>query len=126
MSRGVSTSLPTKLPKRFKRGVIWKLDRRCKVVREVAGGLMALWQDLGGYESLSHQERLLSERVAFIHYRVLAFESAVLSGKEPPFDAGVYSNLANVLMGHLKTLGLNRRASRTNSLQAFLAKGEAA
>jgi hypothetical protein len=120
MTRGLSTELPTKLPKRFQRGVIWKLDRRCKVVREVAGDLMALWRDLGGYESLSHQQLVLTERVAFIRYRVLVFESAVLSGKEPPFDEGTYSNLANVLMGHLKTLGLARRAKPTDGLQARL------
>lgn len=123
MTRGVSTDLPTKLPAKFQRGAVWQLDRRCKVVREVAGGLMALWQDLGGYESLSHQQRILCERTAFIHHRVIAFESAVLSGKEPPFDEGTYSNLANVLMGHLKTLGLARRAKPAEGLQAYLARG---
>ena len=73
MARGVSTELPTKLPAKFQRGAVWQLDRRCKAVREVAADLMTLFQDLGGYETLSAQQRWLCERVAFIHHRVLAF-----------------------------------------------------
>ncbi len=77
--------------------------------RKVFDQASALWQDLGGFEALSTQQLMLCDRVAFIDHKVSEFESAVMSGKPPPFDMGVYSNLANVLMEYLKALGLERR-----------------
>jgi hypothetical protein len=121
MTRGVSTTLPTQLPARFRQGFPWALDRRCKAVREVAADLVTLWQDLGGYDALSAQQLWLCERVVFIRQRVLAFESAALGGKDLPFEAGVYSNLANVLMGYLRTLGLERKARLMPNIRDYLA-----
>jgi hypothetical protein len=118
--QGALSDRPTQLPARYSPRCLWKLDRRCKTVREVAAQLVALWQDLGGFEALSTQQLMLCERTAFIHHKVIEFESAVMSGKPPPFDTGVYSNLANVLMGHLKTLGLERRQRPVKSLRAHL------
>jgi hypothetical protein len=83
----------------------------------VAADLIALWQDLGGREGLSAQQLWLVERVVFIRRRVLAYETAVLAGQTPPFEAGVYSNLANVLVGYLRTLGLERRARGVRTLR---------
>jgi hypothetical protein len=125
MTRGVSNSLPTELPDKFERLFAWQLDRRCKAVREVASDLTELWQDLGTVENLSAQKRWLCERVVFMRRRMLAYEAAVMEGAEPPMTAGEYSNFANVTQGHLKTLGLERQASRANGLQAYLAKGAA-
>ena len=107
---GMMSEKPTELPARFERLFAWRLDRRCKAVREVAGDLAELWQDLGSVESLSAQKRWLCERVVFMRRRMLAYEAAVMGGTEPPMDAGTYSNFANVVQGHLKTLGLERRA----------------
>ncbi len=117
MTRGISTTLPTELPARFDRLFAWQLDRRCKAVREVAGDLYELWQDLGGVESLSAQRRWLCERVVYLRRRCVAYESAVLAGTEPPMDAGTYSNHANVLQGYLRTLGLERKARTVRSLR---------
>lgn len=125
MTRGVSRTLPTQLPARFRQGFPWVLDRRCKAVREVAADLVTLWQDLGGHEALSTQQRILVERVVFIRRRVLEFESAAISGKSLPFEYGVYSNLANVLVGYLRTLGLERKA-RTVRRLADVMRGEGA
>ena len=126
MSRGVSIGLPTHLPARFRPGFAWQLDRRSKVVREVAADLVELWQDLGGYETLSKQQHMLCERIVFIRRRVLAFESAVMAGKEPPFEHGAYSNLANVLVGYLRTLGLERKARTVRSLRDVMSAGSGA
>jgi hypothetical protein len=125
MTRGVSASLPTELPDRYERLFAWQLDRRCKAVREVASDLSELWTDLGTVENLSVQRRWLCERVVFMRRRMLAYEAAIMAGTDPPMDAGTYSNFANVCQGHLKTLGLERQASRANGLQAYLARGEA-
>lgn len=120
VTRGVSTTLPTQLPARFQRLFAWKLDRRCKAVREIAADLVELWQDLGGVDNLSAQQRWLSERVVFLRRRMIAYEEAVLGGTDPPMTAGEYSNFANVAQGHLKTLGLERRARNVRSLREHL------
>jgi hypothetical protein len=89
---------------------VWDLDLRCMVAREVAADLWRLRIDLGGAESLSAQQLWLCERVGFTRRRVLAYESDVIAGRTRRIDAGVYSNLENVLQGYLRLLGLERRA----------------
>ena len=132
---GALSEKPTDLPAKYQRLFAWDLDRRSKAVREVASDLSELWQDLGGVEHLSTQQRWLCERVVYMRRRMLAYETAMMEREsmsadaEPaklPMDAGTYSNFANVVQGHLKTLGLARAAARGNSLQAYLARGEAA
>jgi hypothetical protein len=82
-----------------------------------------------GYEALSKQQQWLCERVVFLRRRCLAYESAVMHNlsrlpdqpeKPLPMDAGTYSNHANVLQGHLRTLGLERRQRPIKSLRAHL------
>jgi hypothetical protein len=126
MTRALSNTLPTQLPARYRRGVMWKLDKRIRLTREITADLYELSVDLGGWDQLSVQQRILCERVVFIRRRVLEFESALLSRKPAPFEAGVYSNLANVLVGYLKALGLERRARDVQDLAAHFAKHEAA
>lgn len=120
MTRGVSDTLPTALPARFERLFAWQLDRRCKAVREVASDLYELWQDLGGVDNLSTQQRWLCERVVFLRRRCLAYEAALLASKDPPMDAGTYSNHANVLQGYLRTLGLERKARNVPRLRELM------
>lgn len=120
VTRGLSETLPTELPARYERLFAWELDRRCKAVREVAADLVELWQDLGGVENLSAQQRWLSERIVFLRRRMIAYETAVLSDAAPPMTAGEYSNFANVCQGHLRTLGLERKARTVRSLREHL------
>ena len=124
MTRGLSETLPTRLPARYERLFAWELDRRCKAVRDVAADLFELWQDLGGVEQLSAQKRWLCERVVYLRRRCIAYESAVLAGTEPPMDAGVYTNHANVLQGYLRALGLERQARPVHTLRTVM-RGEA-
>ena len=121
MKRGISDTLPTHLPARYRRGVLWNLDKRSEIAREVSADLVELAQDLGGWDSLSTQQRILCERIVFLRRRALAFESAVMGGREPPFEPGVYSNIANVLVGYLKALGLKRQARPVRSLREIMA-----
>lgn len=126
---GALSNLPTQLPARYRQRFAWTLDKRSKVVREAAADLIELWQDLGGYEALSTQQRWLCERVVFLRRRCLAYESAVMHNlaklpdqpeKPLPMDSGTYSNHANVLQGHLRTLGLERLQRPVKSLRAHL------
>ena len=71
---GMTSTLPTTLPARYTAGFPWQLDRRCRAVREVAADLLTLWQDLGGVDSLSAQERSLCERVVFLRRQVIEYE----------------------------------------------------
>ena len=114
---GAVSLKPTQLPAAYERLFAWQLDRRCKAVREVARDLVELWQDLGGVDGLSVQRRWLCERVVYLRRRCLAYESAVLAGRELPMDAGTYSNHANVLMGYLRLLGLERQARPVRTLR---------
>jgi hypothetical protein len=126
---GMRSDLPTELPARYRMRFAWKLDKRAKVVREVAADLVELWQDLGGYETLSTQQRWLCERVVYLRRRCLAYESAVLAGTAAaalPMDAGSYSNHANVLQGYLRTLGLERRQKTVAPFAPFASRGSTA
>ena len=132
MARGLSRTLPTRLPARYERLFAWNLDRRCKAVRDVAADLFELWQDLGGVDQLSTQKRWLCERVVYLRRRCVAYEAAVMRnadlkpGEEAlplPMDAGTYSNHANVLQGYLRALGLNRQSRPAETLRDVM-RGE--
>ena len=127
--QGALSIKPTELPARYRERFAWKLDRRCMAVRELAADLVSLWQDLGGYDCLSTQERVLVERVAYLRRRVLDYETAVIHNATRadgapelplPMDAGTYSNHVNVLLGLMRALGLERRAKPTRRLHEHL------
>ena len=117
---GMRSAFPSTLPARFRQGFAWTMDKRSLVAREVASDLVALWQDLGGYEGLSIQERWLCERVVYLRQRVVEYETAIMAGKPLPMDAGTYSNHANVLLGHLRALGLSRRQRPVRALREVM------
>lgn len=119
MKRGLSDTLPTHLPARYRQGVLWSLDKRSEIAREVTADLVELSQDVGGWDALSTQQRILCERIVFMRRRALEFESAIMTGKEPPFEHGAYSNICNVLAGYLKALGLKRQARPVKSLSDY-------
>jgi hypothetical protein len=114
---GAPATLPTHLPARYRRGVLWSLDKRSEIAREVTADLIELSQDIGGWDSLSTQQRILCERIVFLRRQALAFESAVMASKPLPFEHGAYSNIANVLAGYLKALGLKRQSRSAGTLR---------
>ena len=131
---GSISELPTRLPARYDRHFAWTLHRRCKVARQVAADLFEQWQDLGGVSELSAQQLTIVERVVFLRRRVLAYESAIMHNEsrrkdQPemplPMDAGTYSNHVNVLLGLLRTLGLERRQKPSRRLGEVM-RGSAA
>ena len=125
MTRGLSTTLPTKLPARFKRGCAWNVDRRRKAVREYAYDMMRLGESLGGLEMLSEQQVWIVEEAAYWHSRLLENRAAVLSGRSPTLTVGEHQNGTSTLIGLLNKLGLQRHARDVDSLQAYLAKAAA-
>jgi hypothetical protein len=105
-------SLPTKYTSNV---LCWDLDWRTPVGMRLAAEVLLLAQDLGGWESLSRQRQILVERAAYLRLQTAAYETAHMKGEALPFDAGTYSNKCNVLLGHLKTLGLDRIAKPVRS-----------
>ena len=126
MKRGLSNTLPTHLPARYRQGVLWNLDKRSEIAREVTADLVELSQDVGGWDALSTQQRILCERIVFLRRRALEFESAIMAGRDPPYEYGPYSNICNVLAGYLKALGLPRQARPVQTLREYLAAADAA
>jgi hypothetical protein len=130
----VSETLATELPAKFDQFFPWsEIDRRSVIARAFASDLNELWASLGGVEHLSPQRRWLTERVVWLRRRALQFEAAVMAqaaaieaGTEPPplpMDHGSYSNCVNVLLGLLKTLGLERAAKPGRSLREIMSGG---
>jgi hypothetical protein len=116
------------LPARYRqdrRIASWDLDWRSPIAIRVMSELLVLANDLGGWESLSRQKQILVEKVTFLHLKTTEYETAVLEGKPPPFEPGVYSNKVNVLQGLLKALGLERAARRLPSAVSYIASRSA-
>src|SRR5437016_6085691 len=108
-----------KLPARYRqdqRIASWPLDWTSELGITVMSELLVLANDLGGWETLSRQEQILVERVVFLYLWTTRYETAMFEGKPPPFDHGAYFNKVNTLHGHLKTLGLERRARNVGRL----------
>ena len=120
MTRGVSTALLTQLPARTARFPWANVERRSRLAREIAADYWRLATDLGGLEALSTQQLALVERAAFLILRIRQDESAVLAGRDSPLDNGTYSNHVNVLVGVLKSLGLDRKARNVRSLREVM------
>ncbi|MGO8977215.1 MAG: hypothetical protein ACLQJ0_16075 [Steroidobacteraceae bacterium] len=132
MTRGVSETLGTELPAKFDGLFPWsEIDRRSSVAREFQADLNELWAALGGVDQLSVQKRWLTERVVWLRRRALQFEAGVMAqaaaieaGTAPPplpMDHGAYSNCVNVMLGLLKTLGIDRQARKGPSLREYMA-----
>jgi len=100
----------------------WDLDWRSPIGMRLAAEVLLLAQDLGGWDSLSRQKQILVERAAYLRLQVAAYETAQMTGKPLPFEGGVYSNKTNVLLGHLKALGLERQARPVEDLNTYLGK----
>ena len=113
-------SLPTRY-RPDRRIASWNIDWRTPVGIRVMGELLTLAQDLGGWDSLSRQKQILVERCTFLLLRTIEYEEAAMQGKPVPFDHGTYSNHCNVLLGHLRQLGIERQARPVSGLQQYLA-----
>jgi hypothetical protein len=111
------------LPARYRqdqRIASWDLDWRTPIGIRVMGELLTLATDLGGWENLSRQKQILVEKVVFLYLKTGDYETALFKGETLPFDAGTYSNKVNVLLGHLRTLGLDRVAKNARTLRDIM------
>lgn len=109
------------LPARFKPGFAWDLNRRSSLARDVARELWELWQDLGGFDQLSTQQRIVVERIVYVRRKLLEHEKEVLEGKPGLLEPNVYAAWCNTLVGLLKSLGIERKAKPVGTLHDYIA-----
>lgn len=102
------------LPKRFTPQFWDDCDGRNSVIKEIRHRCETLKNDS---HANSFQKDLLCQRAVFISIHLETMERlAVETGK---FDAGVYVQATNCLIGLLKSLGLERQAKKV-SLENYI------
>jgi hypothetical protein len=108
--------VPARFTPRFWEGA----DGRCAVVKEIQRRHERLRRDSGAD---SYQKELLCQRAVFISLQLETAEreATETTGK---FDAGVYTQMTNSLMGLLRALGLERKVQAIG-LRAYIGKERA-
>lgn len=94
------------------------LDGRTAIAQELRQRHTALCNDLGGYESLSYQERALIDRAIFLEFHLQQEEMKLATGAE--FDSGKWVQSCNSLSGLFTKLGLNRRVKEVTTLSQYV------
>lgn len=107
-------ALPSTFQVRF-----WEVaDGRFHAIKLVRKRVRELKQDCG---CDSMQKDLLCQRVVFLSLQLEAQERAAAEGGE--FNAGVYTQQLNCLLGILKALGLEKRMKKVG-LSQYIAKDQ--
>ena len=108
---------PTKrvtLPERFEPHFWQDADGRCSLVKQIKKRVDKLKEDT---RADSYQRELLAERAAFVAVQLETMER--MAAEQGKFDAGVYTQMTNSLMGLLKALGLDKKV-RAIGLKGYL------
>jgi len=116
-----------KLPERYSKGFLDKLDGRVEIARQLKAGYLEVTNDLGGADTLSHMKRSLCERFVFLEAVLRGIELRMAEqGKENKAEAGQLLSRwiqgLNSLTGLARTLGLERRARKLDDLQGYIAR----
>jgi len=105
------------LPKKFTPRFWEAVDRRYAIAKEITRRYETLRQDTGAE---SAQRDMLCQRAVFMGVCLETMEcEAVATSK---FDAGVYTQMSNALLGLLKALGLDRHIKRAEDLRTYVAE----
>ena len=87
------------------------------VVKEIRRRYETLRADTGAE---SYQKELLCQRAIFIAVQLETMEC--MAAETGQFEAGVYSNMTNTLLGLLKALGLERHVVEAIDLKTYMAE----
>ncbi len=98
---------------------LWEeIDGRYAIAKEIRRRYQTLKQDTGS--SKSQQRDMLCQRAVFMGVCLETMEvEAVRTGN---YDAGVYTQMSNALLGLLKALGLDRPNRSAEDFQTYLAE----
>ena len=110
---------------RYQPGFLARLDGRLEVARILNSAFVEVTDDMGGLESLSHAQTTLAERFVFLEYVLRRLENRIAT--EPKKGAVLLSRWIqglNSLTGLARTIGLERRARKTKSLESYIVEAK--
>lgn len=115
MSKKPKAKRPATIASRFVPRFWEEADGRQLAVKEIKRRYETLLDHAGAD---SFQKELLVQRAVFVSVQLETMEIDAAQGNK--FDAGVYTQMCNALLGMLKTLGLERRAKEIPALKAYV------
>ena len=107
------------MPSRYELGFLDKLDKRTEVYALLKSAFDELTTDLGGSAELSHVKRCLCERFVWLEFVMRKLEYQ-MSTKNSLKWMAKWTHSVNALLGLAKTLGLNRKVKKIESLSAYV------
>ena len=103
------------LPEQFIPQFWDEADGRCSVIKEIRHRYEVL---KGDTQADNYQKDLICQRAIFISVQLETME--MVASETGSFNAGVYTQMVNSLMGLLKSLGLERKRKNVVSLQEYV------
>ena len=103
------------LPERFDPKFLDDADGRSAAIKELRRRFRRLKEDAG---IDSYQKDILAKRAIFVACKLETMEVAAATTGE--FNAGVYVQAVNCLVGLLKCLGLERKAKKVTNLRSYV------
>ncbi len=117
LAKPASNVLPVTLPTRFSVRFWESADKRIWIVRTIKKRLARLCQDAGAQKS--EQRNMLCQRAVFLATVLETYEVKAAEGLQ--IDLQNYAQMANVLLGILAKLGLERQGPGNGSgLQDYM------
>lgn len=112
-----------KLPAKYEKGFIRKMDGRTEIARELRAAFDEIVADQGGIEGLSHVRRSLVERFCWLEavLRSLELRIAEADKAETAELLSRWIQALNSLVGLGKCIGLERRARKVDDLRSYVA-----
>jgi hypothetical protein len=104
-----------KLPIVFEPHLLQDADNRFGIIKEIKRRYRVLVEDAGAD---SYQKEVLCERAVFLAVRLETMER--MAAETGEFDAGIYTNMTNTLIGLLKALGLEKQFKKTVDLKSYV------
>lgn len=98
------------------------MDGRTEIARELHGAFTELTDDLGGVDALSHVKRVLAEKFCWLSAILRGIELQIADGgkKDSAELLAKWIQGLNSLTGLARTLGLERRARKTQELREYV------
>lgn len=103
------------IPEAFTPRFFEDLDGRVAIAKELRKRYEAIKKDAGAD---SVQKDMLCRRAIFLGIQLETMEA--IAAEEGEFDAGVYTQMSNALLGLLKSLGLERKVKKVVDFEAYV------
>ena len=110
-----------KVPAKYEPGFLVRLDGRLEATKILNSAYDEVTADMGGMQNLSHVQLCLAERFVFLEYVMRRLENRIANN--PKKSAVLLSRWIqglNSVSGLAKTIGLERRAKKIDSLESYV------